>query len=144
MKYLPILLIAILLTFYGCKKSGSPAPQNLITYTLNGNKYSLSNPQVTIDYGTLKIYGRQGEVTENIMLSNYQKGSHGVTKEGAIFVDVDNTEAGTYSCNQGTIVVSSLSQTQISGTFSGTVVSEINNSPITVSGTFDVDIPAGN
>jgi hypothetical protein len=112
-----------------------------MTYTLNGNKYSLSDPEVTISTGTLQMYGRKGELTENIMMSNYQEGSHTVPVTGAILVDVDNTEAGIYSCNQGAIVVNSLSQTHISGTFSGTVFSEINRSPVPITGTFDVDIP---
>ncbi len=139
-KLIPILLFTLALTFYGCKKSDSK-PQNVMTYTLNGNKYSLSDPEVTMSTGTLQIYGRKGELTENIMLSNYQEGSHNVPTIGAILVDVDNTETGIYSCNQGTIVVNSLSQTHISGTFSGTVFSEINSSPIPITGTFDVDLP---
>ena len=139
-KLIPILLVTLALGFYGCKKS-NPAPQNLLTYTLNGNKYSLPSPQVTINGGDLHMYGRQGDLVENIILSNYQKGSHDVLADGQIILDVDNTEAGMCNFTQGTVVVSSLTQTHISGTFSGTVVTYINNSPVPVTGTFDADIP---
>ncbi|WP_426670915.1 hypothetical protein ACPPVU_06710 [Mucilaginibacter sp. McL0603] len=147
-KLLPILLIVITLAFYGCKKS-NPAPAkvgNLMTFTLQDKKYTVATPYLVTPQGAnIVISGAsQGGPGLNILIINYQQHANFALYDQA-FADFEtiNSAGYQYTCNKGQLLISSLTQTHISGTFTGTARKNDDTTfqEIPVNGTFDADIP---
>jgi hypothetical protein len=144
-KYLPFILLMTALALGSCKKSSqAPKLNNAITYTFQGTKYTVTNPLVTRQSASLAISGQvNGGAGAGILISNYQTATS-ETLYGQAYVNIDltNTTADNYYfCSSGTLTVSSVSQTHISGTFNGTAMHTATSTGIPISGTFDVDIP---
>ena len=143
-KYLPSILLMTALALGSCKKSSqAPKLNNAITYTFQGTKYTVTNPSAGRLSTSLSISGQViGGAGANILIGNYQTATS-ETLYGQAYVNIDltATAADNYFCSSGTLIVSSVSQTHISGTFSGTAMHSGSNTGIPISGTFDVGIP---
>ena len=147
-KLLPILSVTIALAFYGCKKS-NPAPKvsNLVTFTLQGQKYTVNTTFLVTVQSTNNLNiscVNQGGPGANILIYNYQQGTNfSLYEQSYVNLETSNTSGNSYSCDKGQLTISSLTQTHISGTFSGTAVKVGDNTytEIPVSGAFDADIP---
>jgi hypothetical protein len=97
----------------------------------------------TIQETSLNINGgSQDGPAMSILIHNYKLTTSFFLNDLA-YVNIETTAGNSYFCVGGQLVISSLTQTHISGTFSGTVVKsgDSTNQAIPMSGTFDADIP---
>jgi hypothetical protein len=143
-KTLSILLFTATLAFYGCKKS-NPAPKvsNFMTFTLQGNKYTVNVKfLVTVSSPDLTISGdNPGGPGLTILINNYQQRTS-FSLDTQAYVDPEiNSVGNSYFCDKGRLVISSLTQTHVTGTFTGTASQIGKNTGTPISGTFDADIP---
>lgn len=144
-KLLPVLFVSLMLAFYGCKKSSTaPKVTYPMTFTLEGQKYNLPTPVlVTVDGANITLSaGSQGGPVMNIVINNYKSATN-FELYGQTYVNFVTTPGNSYFGGTGNLTISSLTQTYISGTFSGLAVKDgdPNVTSYTLAGTFDADIP---
>jgi hypothetical protein len=141
----------VILTFNSCKKSSSPAPEkqltNVITFTANGKNYSISNLTVDAQQGIFSLSGNQNnDFGAFIGVGGDQKGNYSFDDGTAtIQISLSSSQIDIYNSNTGQLTITSATATHVSGTFSGMFKSVIISTPavplLSITGTFDADLP---
>ena len=149
-KLLSILSVALMFAFYGCKKSSTkptPIVTNQMTFTLRGQNYTVPTPYtVTNDGSNITLNGgSQSGMYMTMYISDYKSGDPNFPVDGSLNYITFQTSsaAGNKYFFSGVLKISSLTQTHISGTFSGLAV--VWGDPLatsyTLTGTYEADIP---
>jgi hypothetical protein len=98
---------------------------------------------VTVDGANITLSaGSQGGSVMAIIINNY-KSATSFELYGQTYVNFVTTPGNSYFGGAGNLAISSLTQTHISGTFSGLAVKDgdPNAQSYMLTGTFDADIP---
>lgn len=143
-KYLYFVTLACALLFYSCSKKNNPAPFNpAISLKFNGTAFSTTNltgssaPNITVITGQFV-----GQSSIILSIPNAKVGSFDIPSSGATVIFVNGTGAqDAYSANSGTITVTSLTSTTISGTFAFSANDVGGVSANITDGQFQVKLP---
>jgi len=122
-KFLPVLLLLVTcaIALNSCKKS-STTPTNAISISLkiNGTAKSTSTPvtDYIVSEHTLQIMGAFGTEGLSIMIQNVKVGTFDAAKDEAIMTYSTKPDYQyTYIGTTGTVTVTSLTDTMVTGTF---------------------------
>src|ERR1700753_2713012 len=143
-KYLFFISAVSIFLFCSCSKKNNPAPANS-TVSLKFNSSSLSTSNITVSYAsnTTTITGLfLGQSTVQLSIPNPKIGTFDITTSGAAISFANGTSSqDVYKANTGTIVVTSLTSTTISGTFEGTANNLGGDNATITNGHFQADLP---
>jgi hypothetical protein len=163
MKNILIIVGCILLLFTACKKSTNTAPANTISANIDGVDESF-NTNVFAQLGTgakfnssLNIYGASGSnagahvltitmaVNQTIATGSYTSGSNSIGfvsilySNGPFSIANPNTYSTDVNGSPSTVVITSLTSTNVQGTFSGILIYGSTRKTIT-NGKFNLSI----
>ena len=143
-KYLCFIAAASAFLFCACGKKNTPAPFNpIISLKFNGTAFSSSNFTVSSVPNTILINGQFiGQATVALSIPNAKVGSFDVATSGATFHFANSPAAqDMYTATSGTIVVTSLTNTTIAGTFAVSVNNVGGVSANITDGQFQAKLP---
>jgi hypothetical protein len=143
-KYLYFIAAASAFLFYSCSKKNNPTPlAPVVSLKFNDTSFSTTNLTVTSTADTTLIDGQfvaNGYITINI--PHAKVGSYDLATSGAAIHFAD--AAGPlylYTATSGTLVVTALTSTTISGTFAVSAANEAHTNKTITSGQFQANLP---
>lgn len=140
--YLYMLCIALILVCYSCNKKSNPAPSvSNISLKFNGTSYRTSVVRVIASTNVIEltgIFNSQSLVVLTIV--NPKVGSFNVPGGDATFHMITDTSAQHLYWGVGTMVISSLSTTVISGTFDMSCMNVSGENANVTDGSFQVNL----
>ena len=139
--YFLMLLLACTLVLGGCKKSDT-GPIYQVSFTFNGNGYSMVNPTTYVNAeGVITAIGRTGDANVTIQFINARLGVVPIgAGGGAITFETAPSVDDAYVCNSGTITVTTLSSVIIGGTFDVMAIHNAGDTPLPVKGSFNIKL----
>ncbi len=136
-----ILLIGCMLVLGGCKKSNT-GPMYQVSFTFNGNGYSMVNLTTYINAeGVITAIGRSANANATLQFINARLGANPLGPGGdTITFETGPSADDAYLCNSGTITITTLSSAIIGGTFDVTAIHNAGDTPLPLKGSFNIKL----